>query len=52
MESLGKIKYFEKWAVLAMKDTPNRNSGRYETEYYKNCIQAISTMRCQAIDGI
>lgn len=40
VESLGKIKYFEKWAVLAMKDTPNLNSGRYETGYYKNCIQA------------
>ena len=40
VESLGKIKYFEKWAVLAMKDTPNLNSGRYEIGYYKNCIQA------------
>ena len=40
VESLGKIKYFEKWAILAMKDTPNLNSGRYETGYYKNCIQA------------
>ncbi len=40
VESLGKVKYFEKWAILAMKDTPNLNSGRYDAGYYKNCIQA------------
>jgi hypothetical protein len=40
VDSLGKIKYFEKWAILAMKDTPNLNSGRYDVGYYKNCIQA------------
>jgi hypothetical protein len=40
VENLGKIKYFERWAVLAMKDTPNLNSGRYDVGYYKNCIQA------------
>lgn len=39
VESLGKIKYFEKWAVMAMQDTPNLDSGRYETGYFKNCIQ-------------
>src|ERR1700743_2762380 len=40
VESLGKVKYFEKWAVMAMKDTPNLNSGQYDAGYYKNCLQA------------
>ncbi len=40
VESLGKIKVFDKWAVMAMQDTPNLNSGRYETAYFSNCIQA------------
>jgi hypothetical protein len=40
VDSLSKIKYFEKWAILAMKDTPNLNSEQYGTGYYKNCIQA------------
>ena len=40
VEKLGKIRYFERWAVLAMKDTANLNSGRYDVGYYKNCIQA------------
>jgi hypothetical protein len=39
VESLGKVKYFEKWAIMAMKDTPNLNSGLYTAGYYKNCIQ-------------
>jgi hypothetical protein len=40
VESLGKIKYFERWAILAMKDTPNLNSGRYDVGYFRNCLQA------------
>jgi hypothetical protein len=40
VESLGKVKYFEKWAVMAMKDTANLNSGQYDAGYYKNCLQA------------
>lgn len=40
VESLGKIQYFERWAVLAMKDTPNLNSGRYDVGYFRNCLQA------------
>ena len=40
VENLGKIQYFEKWAVLAMKDTPNLNSGRYDVGYFRNCLQA------------
>jgi hypothetical protein len=39
VETLGKIKYFERWAIFAMKDTPNLNTGRYDAGYYKNCLQ-------------
>ena len=42
VDSLGKIKYFERWAKFAMKDTPNLNTGRYDVGYYKNCIQTYN----------
>jgi hypothetical protein len=42
VETLGKIKYFERWAKFAMKDTPNLNTGRYDVGYYKNCIQTYN----------
>ncbi len=42
VERLGKIQYFERWAVFAMKDTRNLNSGRYDVAYYRNCIQVYN----------
>ncbi len=40
VESLGKIKYFERWAKFAMADTPNLSKGSYDVSYFKNCLQA------------
>jgi hypothetical protein len=39
VEILGKVKSFEKWAIMAMRDTPNLNSGQYTAAYYRNCIR-------------
>ena len=40
VDSLGKIKYFERWAKFAMADTPNLSKGSYDVSYFKNCLQA------------
>ena len=40
LETLGKIKCFERWARFAMADTPNLSTGRYDVSYFKNCLQA------------
>ena len=40
LETLGKIKYFERWAKFAMADTPNLSKGSYDVSYFKNCLQA------------
>ena len=40
LETLGKIKYFERWAKFAMEDTPNLSKGNYDVSYFKNCLQA------------
>ena len=39
VEILGKVKLFERWAIMAMRDTPNLNSGQYTAAYYRNCIR-------------
>jgi hypothetical protein len=39
VESLSRIKYFERWAIIAMQDTPNLDTGRYDIRSFRNCIQ-------------
>jgi len=42
LETLGKIKYFERWAKFAMADTPYLSKGTYNVSYFKNCLQAVA----------